>query len=142
MLHRLLRALRSVRWKQTSQPPPSTLLLTRSLAPIGHSAFDFHFQAHPSALSTIGTLVDIGTVALETSRKFVNDLVVPSVADSVPRTKPPGERYSSSSSCTDSMLSGAKILSGTDVAKEIRERLKKDVAEIRRQVPTLVPGLA
>uniref|UniRef100_A0A2M4CUR3 C-1-tetrahydrofolate synthase, cytoplasmic n=1 Tax=Anopheles darlingi TaxID=43151 RepID=A0A2M4CUR3_ANODA len=40
------------------------------------------------------------------------------------------------------MLSGGKILSGTDVAKEIREKLKKDVAEIRRQIPTLVPGLA
>nr|CAD7456254.1 unnamed protein product [Timema tahoe] len=38
--------------------------------------------------------------------------------------------------------SSGKLLSGTDLAKEIRESLSRDVAELREKLPGLKPGLA
>ncbi|XP_062533360.1 C-1-tetrahydrofolate synthase, cytoplasmic-like [Armigeres subalbatus] len=40
------------------------------------------------------------------------------------------------------MIGTAKVLSGVEVSKDIRDKLKKDVSEIRNKIPTLVPGLA
>nr|CAD7402993.1 unnamed protein product [Timema cristinae] len=38
--------------------------------------------------------------------------------------------------------SSGKLLSGTDLAKEIRESLRRDVAELQEKLPGLKPGLA
>ncbi|XP_058457068.1 C-1-tetrahydrofolate synthase, cytoplasmic isoform X1 [Malaya genurostris] len=53
-----------------------------------------------------------------------------------------GVSNSAPSDSPTSMIGTAKILSGADVAKEIRDRLKKDVSEVRYKIPTFVPGLA
>ncbi|XP_053696503.1 C-1-tetrahydrofolate synthase, cytoplasmic [Sabethes cyaneus] len=51
-------------------------------------------------------------------------------------------RTATSNGSANNMIGTAKVLSGTEVAKDIRDRLKKDVSDVRNKIPTLVPGLA
>lgn len=141
MLLRHLRQSAIIGWRRKQQPTgcalaPSTIQLpltpTRSPSSFGR-AFDFHFQAHQSALSTIGALVEFGTAALAAAVVAASRKLSLAVLQQHPDTI--ADRWAIERSCKrqllptralllhtcdsfdSKMLNGAKILSGTDVAK-------------------------